>query len=184
MKRYKLIKDLPTFKARQEFELDKNGDLVLRYGDVSSVVYSRRELEKFPNILTDWFEQVAIGFYLDGEGCIVEYDENEDPYYLNYRKSIGNDFKTEEEAKEYKKYLVALQIVKDDAKGFIPDWEDGNQLKYCGYYGHSYNHLDWANASYIQNQGIIYFKSKQDIQDSFKKHRKEWLVVLGIKEED
>lgn len=182
MKYYTLKKDLPTFKAGEKFYISTKGNLVSVENE-PLVAYSKQTLEKFPNILKDWFESANIGFYLDEGGYIVEYDENEDPYCLNCRKSIGNDFKTEEEAKKYRDYLIALQTIKDDAKGFEPDWEDWGQDKYYGYYSHSNGFLGCSNSFTHQGQGIIYFKSKEDLKESLKKHRKEWMIVLGVEDE-
>lgn len=64
MKHYKLLKDLPTFKAGDEFELTKQGHLVFVRGAQEAeegqilVAYASSTLEKFPNILTDWFEEI------------------------------------------------------------------------------------------------------------------------------
>lgn len=66
MKRYKLLRDLPTFTAGDEFYLAKNGDLVYVEGLPEGtkrlpqyfVAYSKSTLEKFPNILKDWFEEL------------------------------------------------------------------------------------------------------------------------------
>lgn len=182
-KYYRLKKDLPTFKAGEEFSLDVEGNLVLSDGETYKIIYHYKELEKFPNILKDWFEKIDIGFYLADSGEIIKYDGEEDPYYLNYRKSIGNDFKTVEEAKKHKKYLIALQTIKDDAKGFVPDWEDWGQDKYYGFYNHSHGVLGWNDACCAQTQGAVCFETKESIEKSFKKHRKEWLIVLGMEDE-
>ena len=63
MKRYKLLKDLPTFKAGDEFNMNENCDLVHIGGaDVNEnshiVAYSGITIKKFPNILEDWFEEI------------------------------------------------------------------------------------------------------------------------------
>lgn len=66
MKKYKLKKDLPTFKAGQEFAIAEcNGGLWLidgydEHGDWYGAVmaYAKQTLEKFPNILEDWFEEI------------------------------------------------------------------------------------------------------------------------------
>lgn len=181
-KHYKLKKDLPTFKAGDEFYLNNEGDLVSLKERV--VAYSVKTLDKFPNILTNWFESANTGFYLDEEGCIIEYDCNEDPYNLNYRKNIGNDFKTIEEARKYKDRLISLQTIKNDTKGFVPDWEDGNQAKRYGYYDHNNGCLEWNDSFVYQIQGAVYFGTKESIEKSFKKHRKEWLIVLGVEDEN
>lgn len=121
MKQYKLIKDLPTFKAGDEFYINKKGNLV-SIDEQPIVAYFRQTLEKFPNILKDWFEEIDIGFYLADSGEIIKYDSEEDPYCLNYRKSIGNDFKTEEETEKALEKLKAWKRLKD--KGFRFDGYD------------------------------------------------------------
>lgn len=60
MKLYRLKKDLPTFNAGDEFELTPCGALVqITNGRTGVCAYSASTLEKFPNILADWFEKVA-----------------------------------------------------------------------------------------------------------------------------
>lgn len=60
LKRYKLKKDLPTFKAGDEFIRCGNGNLVeIKSNGVAGVcVYCASTIEKFPNILTEWFEEI------------------------------------------------------------------------------------------------------------------------------
>lgn len=63
-KRYRLLKDLPTFKAGDEFYTDRYGSL---YYDQSNseksytnglMAYHFSTIKKFPSILTDWFEEI------------------------------------------------------------------------------------------------------------------------------
>ena len=56
MKKYKLVKDLPTFKAGDIFYLSGMGNLFHESEGV--VAYSWSTIDKFPNILTDWFEEI------------------------------------------------------------------------------------------------------------------------------
>lgn len=59
MKRYKLKYDLPTFKAEDEFILTPCGALVqVIDGKTGVCAYSASTLIKFPNILTEWFEEI------------------------------------------------------------------------------------------------------------------------------
>lgn len=58
MKRYKLLKDLPTFKAGDLFYISQYGDLIHDGGDIGVTAYARQTLDMFPNILTEWFEEV------------------------------------------------------------------------------------------------------------------------------
>ena len=63
-KRYRLKKDLPTFKAGDEFFTDPYGSLWLDQeidGEPNSsrvMAYNHSTLEKFPNILENWFEPI------------------------------------------------------------------------------------------------------------------------------
>ena len=56
MKRYELKKDLPTFKAGEIFYLSDAGNLLRERDNVPA--YSWSTIDKFPNILTDWFEEI------------------------------------------------------------------------------------------------------------------------------
>lgn len=57
MKYYKLTKDLPTFKKGELFYIDSRGHLIsCAHKDI--VAYSAIVLEKYPNVLTDWFVEV------------------------------------------------------------------------------------------------------------------------------
>lgn len=59
--RFRLVKDLPTFKAGQEFHLSPKGNLILNDGKFGIYAYAKQTLEKFPNILEDWFEPIDDG---------------------------------------------------------------------------------------------------------------------------
>ena len=56
MKRYKLERDLPTFKAGEIFYLSDTGNLLRESDNVPA--YSWTTLDNFPNILTDWFDEI------------------------------------------------------------------------------------------------------------------------------
>lgn len=113
MKRYRLKYDLPTFNAGDEFFLSKSGNLIagtpeepvtIDIGpmEVDLVAYSRQTLEKFPNILVDWFEEIrekAEGYWFirsDGGIDFARVDKD-DAAYL-YRKSRGNVYSSLEKA--------------------------------------------------------------------------------------
>lgn len=66
MKRYKLLKDLPTFKAGQLAYISEQGSLIAGNPDkpeitdagVQLMMYHKTTLDKFPEILTEWFEEI------------------------------------------------------------------------------------------------------------------------------
>lgn len=61
MKRYRLKRDLPTFKEGELFHTDENGNLWRDKGQKGNhwqeevMAYHHKTIERFPNILTDWF---------------------------------------------------------------------------------------------------------------------------------
>lgn len=56
MKYYQLTKDLPTFKKGQIFYTDEHGSLISNGDNI--VAYAATTLDKFPNILEEWFREV------------------------------------------------------------------------------------------------------------------------------
>ena len=65
MKRFKLIRELPTFHVGDEFILDSDGCLYLAetchpnsHWKSKVMAYHKNTLEKFPNILEDWFVEI------------------------------------------------------------------------------------------------------------------------------
>lgn len=61
MKYYKLLKDLPTFNKGDIFRKADVGGLwhcTGPKGYVDVMAYAEKTLEAFPNILTDWFEEI------------------------------------------------------------------------------------------------------------------------------
>ena len=193
------MKDLPTFKAGDEFNMNENGDLVHIGGaDVNEnshiVAYSGITIKKFPNILTDWFEEIPEEYKrwranrgekyyaIWCDGTPMAFTAGKDRTFDDTLYSIGGHFKTEEELIKCINYLKALQIIKDDAKGFKPDWKNFDQAKFEAFYNHREKTLDCSEADDCQTAGTICFETKKDIRESFEKHEKEWLIVLGVKE--
>ena len=189
MKHYKLLKDLPTFKAGDEFEINNRGDLVFVRGTQevkegqTLIAYTNSTLEKFPNILTDWFEEIEEyknkrwrakenrrHYFVDDWGDVdYDYDVGFPP--STFRYNIGNYFKNEEEAETYKEYLLAKQVLLDDAKG-------GKWAKDGSNWHASYDVIRWVSYwSYNYNPGQIYFKDEESLKKSLEEHKDQWEIV-------
>lgn len=183
MKQYKLLKDLPTFKAGDEFYIDSNNNLRLKVSD--SMAYNHYTLEKFPNILKDWFEEIhkckrcraeyrGPYYYVNSLGIISsnnDYRDTEDDHLY----SIGNYGLTKEELESKLKYDIARQVLLDDAKG--GKWKK-NGINLCVYYENSINRWIFDNTIRdIQISGAIYFQNRADTQKSLEEHKEQWEIV-------
>ena len=141
MKKYRLLKDRPTFKAGEMFRFEDgnlyyypadNGTREAHWSD-KIMAYHHKILEKFPNILDEWFEEVEepknfwfIDEYSPACGVLAEnynpdfwrYDE----YHIDKLKQIGNYFSSKEEAELAVEKLKAWKRLKD--KGFkFKEWK-------------------------------------------------------------
>lgn len=91
----------------------------------------------------------------------------------NFLYDIGNYFKTEEEAEEYKKKLLYQQQYKDfigEDLATKDDWKKPTFQKYATCIDHYYcNEVALSSNTYYELQGVIYSKSKEKIQDFIKK---------------
>lgn len=136
IKYYRLRKNLPAFKAGTECYIEEAGNMVPCRG-ISYVIVHKDQLEKNPNILTDWFEEVNEStrwkpeteqkyYYADSDGSVdsdiwCDYSAIDDD-----RFDIGNCFKTEEEAEKAVEKLKAWKRLKDSGLKF-KDW---NKINY------------------------------------------------------
>ncbi len=192
MKRYKLKKDLPTFKAGEIFYLSDTGNLLRESDNVPA--YSWSTIDKFPNILTDWFEEInesirwkpEMGqtyYHVGDDGRVYDDTWVNDSAVDNGRFEIGNCFQTEEEAKKASEYLKALAIVRgDETTKFVK----GKRNWYV-YYDAIYKWLDIvSNFSDIKNGifGLPYFATEEDAKRSIEIHKNEWLTIFGIEDEE
>lgn len=134
MKRYKLKKDTPAFKAGTECYIEEAGNMVPCRGISYTIVY-KDQLEKSPNILTDWFEEIkeptrwkpelGYKYYLsDSSGSIYDSVWSND-YIDRSRFEIGDCFQTKEEAERAVEKLKAWKRLKDSGLKF-KGWNKSN----------------------------------------------------------
>ena len=134
MKRYKLKKDTPVFKAGTECYIEEAGNMVPCRG-ISYTIVHKDQLEKNPNILADWFEEIeeptrwkpetdqkyycfgSDGSVIDDDWCDLTIDRS--------RFEIGNCFQTEEEAEKAVEKLKAWKRLKDSGLKF-KGWNKSN----------------------------------------------------------
>lgn len=184
MKYYKLLKDIPMFKKGDLFFIHPEEGCLLQK-DTLRLAYHKKTLEKNPEILKEWFEEIEESenkrwrakkyeryYYISDSGPIgdaIEWGST----YDNNRFNMGNYFKYHEEAEAHRGYLIAHQILLDDAEGgkFIQGEENwGN------FYGTIYDRWGTLDDSII-HPGAIYFITREACRKSFEEHREQWEIV-------
>ena len=200
MKRYKLLKDLPCAEAGEIFQqgFDENDkDNIYLFQEILGAKQIKIWLDYIDNF-DEWFEEVKElklpkeFFYINIDmvtGYSFSYfsmDENTRQEYIRFmerHKSVGNYFETREEAEKYLEYLKAKAIIKQDTKGFKPNWNDTKQIKYsCSYDEDRFTGYGCVKPVIEKTStkmgALIYFKSEEDIKESLKKHPEEWRKYL------
>lgn len=187
VKKYRLLKDSPFAKEGVIFQ-EWTGE---RSGKKEKVLVSTNNLttslwvEDVKNF-DEWFEEVKELkqiYYVDNLGGYVSKLEPINfPKLIANLKAVGSYFETREEAEKYLEYLKAKAIIKQDTKGFKPDWTNYDEQKYIGFWDLDENKLDWLLRS-IFIEATIYFKSREDIEESFEKHPEEWKAYLTYEQQ-
>ena len=172
MKQYKLLQDLPFAKAGDMVEMWSDGTMAF-VGEPNLPRFNKEDVRMFPL----WFEEVEEYFYITTDGSVWLCSKNKDKELDKNRKAIGNYFETIEEAEKYADYLKAKEVIKQDTKGFKPDWENPSQKRLFGYF----NLIDKTLCHFDVGENMeskIFFESEEDIKESFKKHPDEWRTYL------
>ena len=196
MKRYKLLKDLPTFKAGDMFYMSQYGALIHDGGDIGVTAYARQTLDMFPNILTEWFEEIkeptdsihwepkyGDGYWTIGISGAPMYS----PYYGDgidkWRLESGRLYRSREECEKARDRELA-EVRLRRTSNFEPDWSNNDQNKWTVYYNHNDKELLVEATAFLQYPSAIYFDTYDSIKKSIKENKQDWLIYFGIEEKD
>lgn len=190
MKRYKLLKDLPFAKAGDILSLERSQEygyfkLCKDRSNPRSIELYEGIVEGFIDNFDEWFEEIKepkIFFTIDIYKS--KFKEINTDYYSGWSalevkniKDLGLLFKTKEEIDKFIAYLKAKAIIKQDTKGFKPNWNNEGEKKFFGSWNFQRKEVYW-NYEYINKYVEIYFKTNEDIEESFEKHSEEWKTYL------
>ena len=185
MKYYKLVNDIPMFKKGDLFFIHPEEGCLLQK-DTLRLAYHKETLEKNPEILKNWFEEVEESenkrwrakygkkyWYLCDYGIAFSNTECGNDID-DFRYIIGNYSKTEKEAENYQEYLIARQVLLDDAEGG----------KFSDSYGAWYAIYSLIVKDYRTTYtfscyfpGVIYFRTGKALKKSLKIHKAQWEIV-------
>ena len=200
MKRYKLLKDLPTFKAGQLAYISKTGNLIAGTPENQKttetgliiMIYHETTLKKFPNILTEWFEEIkepvdSIHWKPKiGDRCFILENANIRP--ANYTGMLrdynawrtGRVFRTEEECeKALDRELAEVRLRRTST--FKPDFENGDGGWIVGY-DYEDGSLTTIPISDVDYGEPVRYATAEDARKSIKENREDWLIYFGVEE--
>lgn len=201
MKRYKLLKDLPTFKAGQLAYISKTGNLIAGTPENQKttemglilMIYHETTLKKFPKILTEWFEEIQeptdsarrtpkMGekyFYVDEYGN-VEREIWDNDGVDNELLAMGFVRLTSEEATEARdRRLTEVRL--SQTSDFEPDFAKGKG-GYVVCYDYLNKKIDCFDSIWNDSGEPVRYATKEDAKKSIRENREDWLKYFGIKE--
>lgn len=195
MKRYKLLKDLPTFKAGDLFYISEYGALVYDNGYGGVMAYAQSTLEKFPEILTEWFEEIqeeptdSIHWNpMIGEKCFILGNANIIPTFFTGKLRdynawrTGKIFRTEEECEKARdRELAEVRLRRTST--FEPDFKNGKG-GWMVYYDHGCETLAVCELDYYDDGEIVRYKTRAEAEKSIEENREDWLTYFGIDPSD
>lgn len=203
MKRYKLLKDLPTFKAGQLAYISKTGNLIAGTPENQKttetgliiMIYHETTLKKFPNILTEWFEEIeeptdSIHYKpKDGDEYfyISDYGSVESGIWRGYhvdneRLALGFIYPTEEECEKAKERRLAKVRLRRTST-FKPDFENGKG-GWIVFYDHECKTLAIFKIGCYDSGEPVHYATREDAEKSIEENEQDWKIYFGIKEEE
>lgn len=193
MAKYKLLKDLPTFKAGDMFYMSEYGDLIYDGDNVGIKTCTWQILERFPNILTDWFEEIQEPTDSThwkpriGDRCFILENANIRPtLYTGMLRDYnawrtGKIFRTEEECEKARERELA-EVRLRRTSTFNSDFCSDTYAYTIGYdYKHERLYVTKLVGVIIGNP--ILYKSFEEAEKSINENEKDWLTYFGIKKE-
>lgn len=203
MKRYKLLKDLPTFKAGQLAYISKTGNLIAGTPENQKttetgliiMIYHETTLKKFPNILTEWFEEIK-----EPKDSIHWEPKSDDEYFWmnsygetqpdvwdgdsidSMRLALGMVYRTEEECEKARERKLA-EVRLQRTSNFEPDFKN-ERSGWVVCYDYRYNKLGLIEPLTQDFGEIVHYATKEDAEKSIEENEQDWKIYFGIKEEE
>lgn len=195
MKRYKLLKDLPTIKAGEIFKETVTGynekNLLVRIAPLNAKS-PRLKVQDIDNF-DEWFEEIqeptdSIHWKPRiGDRCFILENTNIRPaLYTGMLRDYnawrtGKIFRTEEECEKARdRELAEVRLRRTST--FEPDFENGGYgwFVYYSYYGQCLS-VSLDNSRYFGEP--VRYKTKEEAEKSIKENREDWMIYFGIKKD-
>lgn len=143
MRKFRLKKDLPFAKAGDMVEMWSDGIMAF-VGEPNLPRFNKKDVRMFPLRFEEVKEYYAINSVF-GDVLKVNGSSYSD-LQIRTMRDLGMLFDTWLEADRKLAYLKAKAIIKQDTKGFKPDWKNPSQKRFFGYYNLIDKKLNYFNA--------------------------------------
>lgn len=182
MRKFRLKLDIPGHTAGEIFTITEAGGL-LDAGEY--LVFTGEEISRHPDIM-DWFEEAEnrwrpeLGedyWFVDSYGDVGERVWKSERYDFG-RNTMGDVFRTKEEAEAHCKWLMAVAVLRADTADQHPDWAP-EETNWFVAYNHSCKELIVLSCGDIQRLTFA-FDNRDDAERSIAEHKAEWLTFLGV----
>jgi len=195
MKRYKLLKDLPTIKAGEIFKETVTGynekNLLVRIAPLNAKS-PRLKVQDIDNF-DEWFEEVkeptdSIHWNpMIGEKCFILENANIIPTLFTGKLRdynawrTGKIFRTEEECEKARdRELAEVRLRRTST--FKPGFKNGNGGWIIGY-DHYLKELTYDSIDCTDYGEPVRYETEEEAKKSIKENREDWLIYFGIEEE-
>lgn len=200
MRLYKLLKDLPTFKAGQLAYISKTGNLIAGTPENQKTtetgliitIYHETTLKKFPEILTEWFEEIKKpvnsihwkpkkGEKYWALGNTIVYSQTwEDDEFDRDRYESGKVYKTKEEGEKARDRELA-KVRLQRTSNFEPDFENGKG-GWIVFYDHECKTFAIFKIGCYDSGELVHYATREDAEKSIKENERDWKTYFGIEE--
>ncbi len=194
MKRYKLLKDLPTIKAGEIFKETVTGynekNLLVRIAPLNAKS-PRLKVQDIDNF-DEWFEEIqestdSIHWRPQiGDRCFVVENNNIRPasysgMLRDYNAYItGHTFRTIDEAqKACNRELAEVRLRRTST--FKPDFRNDNG-GWVVYYDPREKRLEVQEVYRLEYGEIVRYQTEKEAEKSIKKNREDWLTYFNVED--
>lgn len=194
MKRYKLLKDLPTIKAGEIFKETVTGynekNLLVRIAPLNAKS-PRLKVQDIDNF-DEWFEEIqeptdSIHWKPRiGDRCFILENTNIRPaLYTGMLRDYnawrtGKIYRTEEECeKACDRKLAEVRLRRTST--FEPDFENDNG-GWIVYYSHKVRSLFTYRTTSNDSGEIVRYRTEEEAEKSIKENEPDWKIYFGIEE--
>lgn len=197
MKRYKLLKDLPTIKAGEIFKETVTGynekNLLVRIAPLNAKS-PRLKVQDIDNF-DEWFEEIQEEpidsiHWIPKDGEEYWYIGDDGPIrsirFSSYdgddanRLAIGNVYLTKAEAICVRERKIA-EVKLRRTSNFKPDFENGNG-GWIVYYSYKTKGLFTYRTSSNNAGEPVHYRTEEEAEKSIKENEKDWLAYFNVED--